>query len=462
MVNFDYSKEPVRDIFMIDVKSFYASCECVARKLHPLKTRLVVLSRPETGKGGLVLSASPAAKKDFGISNVTRGKNLPTSNYFQQQIAKAKTSNQPFPVYDREFNFYRVPPRMKMYLAQNLKIYDIFLKYTSLEDLHPYSIDEAILDVTHSMNYYFPNSKLSRVEKRDRLAKMIQVDIYKSLGFFVTVGIGDNILLAKLAMDNEAKHNQTMRAQWTYQEVESKVWQIKPLTSFWGIGYRMAENFEKIGINSIKELANCNYQLLHQKFGIVGMEYFHHANGIDRSIVRKKYTPISHSLSNNQILPKDYTADEFLLILKEQVAQTIARVRKKGAKTTILHLYVGYSYYENEKGFSRQIKFPPTDSTQLVTDYALKIFQKYYNGRSKIRHIGVSFGHLIYTDEIQLDLFSSVKSQLKQEKIDLVVDNIRSKYGFTSIYKASSLSQHGTILDRASSLGGHAGGTDGL
>ncbi|MCH4175877.1 MAG: hypothetical protein LKF43_00120 [Streptococcaceae bacterium] len=463
MANFDYSKEKIQDIFMIDVKSFYASCECVIRGLDPLTTRLVVLSHAEnTSRGGLVLAASPAAKKDFGVTNVMRGRDLPISKSFNKELLIAEARKETLPIYDEELKFYRVPPRMRYYVKENMKINKIFKDYTAPIDMHPYSIDETILDVTASLNYFYPGNELSRYQKRDLLAREIQLTIYKKLGFYVTVGIGDNVILAKLAMDNEAKHNRTMRAQWTYSDVESKVWSIKPLTEFWSIGSRMAKRFESMGILSIKDLANYDFHILNNKFGIVGMEYYHHANGIDRTIVRNRYLPKSNSLSNNQVLPKDYNAKEFMLILKEQVSQTISRVRKRGAKAATIHLYVGYAMSENERGFSRQLKMAPTNSTSAVIKAAESLFNKFYNGHSKIRHIGVSFGKFTYTDELQLDLFSDPSKQIKDEKLDKAVDEIRLKYGFTSIFKAASLSDYGTSLDRANSVGGHAGGTDGM
>lgn len=463
MSNFDYTKEKTQDIFMIDVKSFYASCECVARDLDPLQTRLVVLSQAaNTSRGGLVLSASPAAKKDFGITNVMRGRDLPISKSFYKSLLIAEAKKETLPIYDEGLNFYRVPPRMRYYVKENMKINHIFKDFTAPNDMAPYSIDETILDVSASLNYFYPDRKLSRYQKRDLLAREIQLTIYRKLGFYVTIGIGDNVILAKLAMDNEAKHNHTMRAQWTYADVETKVWAIQPITEFWSIGSRMAKRFEAMGIFSIRDLANYDFHKLYQKLGIVGLEYYHHANGIDRTIVQNKYQPKSTALSNNQILPKDYPAKEFLLILKEQVAQTISRVRRRGAKAAIIHLYVGYAKGEIDRGFSRQLKMSPTNSTATVIKAAESLFKKFYNGYSKIRQIGISFGHLVYTDELQLDLFLDPRKQLQDEKLDQAVDEIRLKYGFTSIFKAASLKEFGTSLARANSVGGHAGGTDGM
>ncbi|WP_249641502.1 MULTISPECIES: hypothetical protein [unclassified Enterococcus] len=184
----------------------------------------------------MVLAASPAAKKDFGVTNVMRGRDLPISKSFNKKLLIAEARKEKLPVYDEALNFYRVPPRIRYYVNENMKINTIFKNYTAPIDLHPYSIDETILDVTASINYFFPDKHLTRYQKRELLAKRIQIDIYKQFGFYVTVGIGDNVILAKLAMNNEAKHNRTMRTQWTYADVETKVWAIKALTEFWSIG----------------------------------------------------------------------------------------------------------------------------------------------------------------------------------------------------------------------------------
>lgn len=237
-MNFDYSLEPVRDVFLIDVKSFYSSVECVQRGLHPLKTMLVVMSTADNTGSGLVLAASPMAKKILGISNVMRARDVPDHK-----------------------DLIIVPPRMNLYIQENMKINKIYRSVVADEDLHIYSIDESILDVTASLNLFVPDPALTRSQKRWRLARMIQLKVKKETGLYVTVGVGDNPLLAKLALDNESKHNRELIAEFTYENIEEKVWSIPELTDFWGIGNRTAAALEQMNIHSIRDLANIDYPI---------------------------------------------------------------------------------------------------------------------------------------------------------------------------------------------------------
>jgi len=162
------------------------------------------------------------------------------------------------------------------------------------------------------------------------------------LGLYVTVGLGDNPLLAKLAMDNYAKHNQNMRALICYEDVPSKLWTLPKLTDFWGIGKRTEKRLNKLGITSIKELANAAPLLLKQKLGTIGLQHFFHANGIDQSNVREKYIPKSTSFSNSQILPRDYHKQrEIELVIKEMAENLAIRLRKGGKLAGNLSLYAG-------------------------------------------------------------------------------------------------------------------------
>ncbi|UPU39474.1 hypothetical protein MX850_01385 [Erysipelothrix sp. Poltava] len=226
---FDYDKEPSRDILCIDCKSFYASCEAVARGLNPLKTKLVVMSYPsdsvrERGSG-LILASSPMAKKAFGISNVSRARDLPF----------------PYPE-----DLVIAPPRMNLYMTVHRQINEIFRCYVDDQNVATYSVDETFLDVTDSLSYF--NCKTAY-----ELAKIIQIHVYKDTGIYTTVGIGDNPLLAKAALDNEAKHTRDMKAEWRYEDVVSKLWKIETITDFWGIGSRTALRLKRMGIDTIEQ-----------------------------------------------------------------------------------------------------------------------------------------------------------------------------------------------------------------
>lgn len=394
---------------------------------------------------GLILASSPAAKQKLGIKNVQRKRDLPTE--WENPAVK---------------DLIVAPPRMRYYIQQNLIIQNVVRNFAADEDIVWYSIDEGVVDLTKSLNYFVPGN-YTRAQKLDRVSEMIQQEIIRKTGIYSTIGMSNsNPLLAKLALDNEAKHQPQMRALWNYSDVENKVWQIPQLDDFWGIGSRMKRNFTKMGITSIKELANWDTQVLKRRFGVMGVQLYHHANGIDRSKLQIKYIPKGKNVGNSQVLPRDYKGEEMPLLVREMAEQVAIRLRRRGAKAGTVSLFVGYAMAEVEKGFSRQTKITPTDNTDQLTDYLLFLFYKFYNGHSLIRNIGVTYSDLTTDTGNQLNLFEDPEKQLQQENLDQVMDKIREKYGFVSIVRASSKLDSARSIKRAGLVGGHNGGAGGL
>lgn len=438
MLNFDYQEEPLRDILFVDVKSFYATVECAARKLDPLTTMLVVMSTADNTGKGLILASSPAAKERLGISNVTRANNLP---------------NHP--------DLWQVPPRMNLYIQENVKFNQLLKEYVAEEEHLVYSIDESLMDVTASMNLFFPDTGLSRQEKRWRFAKRIQKEAYEKLGLVLSVGIGDNPLLAKLALDNGAKHHPKFRAQWQYQDIPETVWKIPKMQDFWGIGSRMEKNFYRMGIDTIWQLAHTDPDLLYQKFGVMGQQYYYHANGIDRTILAEAAPVVKEkSYGNSQVLPRTYTdAGEIELVVREMAEQVAARIRRHGCLTQCVSLFIGGAMGE-KNGFSHQMKIPATDNTKALMAYCLQLFRKYYTGQA-VRHVGITYSRLLFTHSRQLDLFHTPEESEKAEHLDQIIDLIRQKYGFTAIVHATSKINGARSIARSHLVGGHAGGGPG-
>ncbi|KXT78857.1 ImpB/MucB/SamB family protein [Streptococcus sp. DD13] len=260
----DYSKEPTSDIAFVDMKSFYASVECVERGLDPLTTSLCVMSGANHS-AGLILASSPTFKKVFGKSNVGRKYELPfdiETRRFSFENAKRQGL-----VISKEYvahvekwaqQTYIVPPRMDLYIQKNLAIQKVFQNYTSPQEIFPYSIDEGFLDLTGSLNYFYPGDGSSRKQKLDWVSRDIQRAIFHQLGLYATVGMSNsNPLLAKLALDLEAKRNQNMRANWSYNDVESKVWAIKNLTDFLGNRKTNCQSFRKDRDSLYSPISQC-------------------------------------------------------------------------------------------------------------------------------------------------------------------------------------------------------------
>lgn len=440
-LKFNYEKEPRREILCIDCRSFYASVECATRNWDAATTPLVVMSYPSdspTEEGsGLILASSPMAKKLYGITNVSRARDLP------------------FP-YPKELQI--VPPRMRLYMEMNQKINRIYKTYCDEKNHHVYSVDESFLDVTESLSLF-------KVKSAYELAQKIKEDVYRQTGIYTAVGIGDNPLLAKLALDNEAKKNHDHTAIWRYEDVPQKVWQIQKLTDFWGIGKKMAQRLNFMGIKSVTELAHSNYYDLKEYLGVLGGQLYAHAWGIDRSFLGEELKVQSKSLGNSQVLPRDYeTAEEIEVVLLEMADQVATRLRSSGLQTQVVSLWVGFSLgvmENNRTGFSQQQKVSPTDASFQIAEILLRIFRKFYHGQ-KVRNIGVNCGNLIVKAGVQLDLFSDGEAVMKKMKIEQVVDVIRQQYGFKSIVYANSLLKGGRAIARSSLVGGHAGGMSGL
>lgn len=464
-----YELESHRDIAFIDMKSFYASVECVERHLNPLTTSLCVMSRSDNSNG-LILASSPVFKEVFGKSNVGRSYDLPFDirtrkfSYYNARRQKLPTTKE----YIRHVEMWAsktfiVPPRMTLYIEKNLEILNILKKYAPDEDIHPYSIDEGFIDLTHSLDYFIPGSHYTRAEKLDMICARIQRDIHKAIGVYSTVGMSNaNPLLAKLALDNEAKKTPTMRANWSYDDVETKVWGIQDMTDFWGIGHRTVKRLNKLKIYSIKDLANADADLLKKEMGIIGLQLWFHANGVDESAPSKPYKPKSKGLGNSQVLPRDYrNQQEIEIVLAEMAEQVAVRLRRIKKKTTTVGIYIGFSLHEERKPINVSKKIDPTQSTKVLTDVVLSLFRSKYE-YGAVRQVAVRYENLTSEDITIFSLFDDVEKIEKDERIEKAIDDIRGQFGFLAIQKASSLLEGSRVRERSKLVGGHAGGLDGL
>ena len=467
---FDYSREPQSDIAFVDMKSFYASVECVDRGLHPLKAVLCVMSRADNSNG-LILAASPMFKKVFGQANVGRSSDLPFDIY-TRRFSYANAKRQGLPINPDYVHYVEewaqraviVPPRMHKYIEKNIEIQHIFQNYASMEDILPYSIDEGFIDLTSSLNYFIPDKTISRKEKLDRISADMQREIWRKTGIYATVGMSNsNPLLAKLALDNEAKYTKTMRANWSYQDVESKVWSIPKLTDFWGIGERMEKRLHKLGIYSIKELANFNPDILKKELGVVGLDLFFHANGIDESNVHQPYKPKTKGLGNSQVLPRDYVKQtEIELVFREMAEQVAIRLRQLHKKATRVSIGLRYSSREDKRPFQAQMTIEPTNLTRQLAETVISLLRKKYKGGA-VRMISVYYSGLVDESLAYISLFDDVETLEKEERLQSAIDSIRNQFGFSLLQKGNSLLEASRSLERSRLIGGHsAGGLDGL
>ena len=464
----DYSLEPRSDIAFVDIKSFYASVECVKRKLDPLSTSLCVMSRSENSSG-LILASSPLFKRVFGKNNVGRARDLPFDIETRKfSFEKARHQNveitKSYIDYIEKWakNTLIVPPRMALYIEENLKIQRVFQNYAAKEEILPYSIDEGFIDLTKSLSYFVPNKSISRCDKLDLVSSMIQREIWESIGLYSTVGMSNaNPLLAKLALDNEAKNTRTMRANWSYEDVETKLWGIDELTDFWGIGSRMKKRLNDLYIFSVKDLANYNPDILKNELGVIGLQLWFHANGVDESKVTLPYKPKSKGLGNSQVLPRDYSSQyEIEIVLCEIAEQVAIRIRRIKKKATVISIHVGFSYSENKKSINARRTISPSQSTRVLCGEVLKLFRERYKGGA-VRNLGVTYDNLVDESSTIFNFFDDYRKIEREENLDKAIDSIRDRFGFTSVQRATCLLEGSRVIERSNLIGGHCGGMDG-
>lgn len=424
IIQMDYSNEPIRDILCVDIKAFFASVEAVERKQNPLTALIAVVSKPQNN-GGLVLAASPKVKEIYGVKTGTRVYEIPPNSGIQI-----------------------VEPRMELYLEKNLAIIDIFKRYVPMSDLHIYSIDESFLDVTHSRNLFGTKEEISR---------RIQRDIWQELGLIAAVGLGDNPLLAKLALDHQAKNDAVnfYLAYWSYENVPTTIWRIQKLSDFWGIGARTANKLQQFGIYNVYDLAHADFNLIKKNFHKIGEQLFFHAHGIDRTILSDVHRPKRNSFSKNQILHRDYTIPcDVEIVIREMTDANASRLRKHKLVTATVRLTIGYSRNSIHSGFNHQMKIEATDSSQKLANHLVHLFRKFYEG-FPVRTINISFSNILPKQAQQLNLFESVEDVVNDEQLNQTIDYVREKFGYTSLLHADSLMKGSTVIERSKLLGGH-------
>ena len=409
---------------VIDLKSFYASCECVARGLDLFSTPLVVADKSRS-QNSIVMSATPFLKERYGVPNVCRIGDLPDIP-----------------------NLIFATPRMSYYVEMSAKVVSLFLNYVSEEDLHVYSIDESFLRLT-------PYLKLNSCDA-DTLASRIQNDIKRELGLTATCGMGPNMFLAKTCLDNEGKKRPPYRAYWGMKDVQSKLWKISPITKVWGINRGISGHLHRIGIRSLETLAKSDPLLMKKEFGVMGMQLRNLANGIDETDITVKYVPKDTSLTQGQVLMRDYRPDEAELILKESVDDLCVRLRKSNQTCSCVSLFVGYSSLDQGGGFHHQCSLDmPSDDNDELYECLLSIYRRYVGNR-RIRTISIAFSKLrTYDGPTQMSFLKDPYELEEKRNLRLALDYIADVYGKNAVLRASSLTGASTIRERHGYIGGH-------
>lgn len=408
----------------IDLKTFFASVECVERKLDPFAVNLVVAD-PSRGKGALCLAVSPKMKEQ-GVHNRCRIFEIPDN-----------------------ISYITAMPRMNLYMQYSADIYGIYLKYISREDIHVYSIDEAFLDVSEYLQMYSVSAK--------ELARMILQDIYTTTGITATVGIGTNLYLAKIALDITAKHAKDHMGILDEQLYRETLWHHKPVSDFWQVGRGISKRLEKYSVADMYDIAHMDERILYREFGVNAEYLIDHAWGREPTTIKeiKAYKSKSNSLSNSQILFEDYNYEEALLVLKEMVELNVQNLVESHRVTDHIGLYIGYSA-RNVKatGGSRKLS-NVTNSYAYLRNAFIKLYRETVNRQELVHMLSISFGNVVDEMYETYDLFTDFNALEKEKKLQLTLLNIKHKFGKNAVIKGMNLLNKATAISRNKLVGGH-------
>lgn len=497
----------------IDLKSFYASVECVERGLNPMTTNLVVADTSRTEKT-ICLAVTPSLKS-YGISGRARlfevvSKVREVNNKRRTFAPKKTFTGESYDDNELKSNpslslsYIVAPPRMAYYMEYSTAIYEIYLKYIAPEDIHVYSIDEVFIDATSYLNTY----SLSAYE----LAMKIIRDVYDSTGITATAGIGTNMYLAKIAMDIVAKKIPADKygvriAQLDEKTYRKELWSHKPITDFWRVGKGYAKKLESVGLYTMGDIAKCsvgsaddyyNEELLYKLFGVNAELLIDHAWGWEPCTIEdiRSYKPVAKSISSGQVLHCPYDYSKTKLIVREMAESISLELVDQGYVTNSIVLTIGYDIEnltndEIKKNYNGDITTDPygrkipkhahgtgnlkkhTSSTRLITQCVMELYERIINKNLLARRITICANNLVKEETkqkdnsyVQLDFFTDYKKQeqlmqneekelKKERKIQETMLEIKKKYGKNAILKGMNLEDGATTIKRNSQIGGH-------
>ncbi len=442
--------EQERTYVCIDLKSFYASVECVARGLDPMTTKLVVAD-PTRSEMTICLAVSPAMKA-AGVRNRCRLHEIP-----------------------KGMEFITARPRMRAYMAASADIYGVYLRYVSPDDVHPYSIDECFIDAT-------PYLELYAVDARG-FANTLRDAVRAETGIPATVGIGPNLFLAKVALDIAAKHAPDGIGELDERRFREQIWPHRPITDIWNIGPGIARRLAKYRVFDLRGVTEVDPDVLYGEFGVNAEYLIDHAWGLEPCTIAeiKAYEPETSSLMNGQILPCGYSFDDTLVVLREMVDDTVLDLVDKHLVTDHISLHVSYKrdaqrdgeaageLFEGGHGLRRadgrsgphgggSRKIPErTNSFAKLFGYAEALFRETVDPARTMRKISVGFGNLVDEDLATVDLFTDVEAAARERRRQEAVLAVKGKFGKNALIKGTSLREHALGRERNEMVGGHHG-----
>lgn len=419
--DFMYEQLPNRPIICIDMKSFYASCIAMLEGLDVTKVPIAIVGNFKQ-PGSVVLAASQPMKDRFHIKTGNRRYEIP-----------------------KHPDIRLFEPKMSFFIEMSVTITKLIAQFVPREAIHVYSVDECFVDLTGTTKLW---------GEPEDVALHIQQAIYNQFRIPSAIGMGPNMLMAKLALDLEAK--KTGFAKWTYEDVPKKLWPLRSLSEMWGIGKRLEQRLNRLRIYTVGDLANSNLAMLENEFGVLGNQLYHHAWGIDLSTLGEPIIQKQVSFGKGQMLMRDYrTRQEILVVLLEMCEDVMRRTREAGYVARTISLGVSYSRQAMTKSFyrSKTLELPTNDTMQM---YAVckHLLDEHFAGEPA-RQLSVRVTNVEKESGVQLDLFDVGKE--KRVILGHTVDDIRSRFGPNALLRAVSYTKNGTALQRNRLVGGHLG-----
>ena len=417
-----------KSFICIDLKSFYASVECVERGLDPFKTNLVVAD-PTRSQSTICLAITPAMKK-LGVKNRCRIHEIPAG-----------------------IEYITAMPRMQLYIDYSARIYSIYLRYISKEDIHVYSIDECFMDVTNYLSLYHMTEKEMAVELMDA--------VMKETGITATAGVGTNLYLAKVAMDIVAKHVEDHIGILNEISYRQKLWDHRPLSDFWRIGSRTEKKLAGYGIHTMGDIAYTSVtseEWLYKMFGIDAELLIDHAWGLESCDIHdiKNYHTEEHSLSNGQVLMRNYSFEEAAVVVREMTDVLVLDLVSKGLITGSVTLWIAYDHrYERPSSHGTVRLTSLTNSSSTIMDEVDKLYQKITDRHTGIRRIEICANRVMPEGYLQYDLFTDPATVEKEKNLQQAILDVKKKYGKNAIMRGANLLDCSTYRERNNQIGGH-------
>lgn len=408
----------------IDMRTFYASVECAQRGLNPFSAPLVVAD-PERGPNALCLAVSPYLKVR-GVKNRCRLSDIP-----------------------KDLSFQIAPPRMRLYMEYAAEIYALYLRYMAPEDMHVYSIDESFLDLTEYLRLY-------RTGARDYVRFLMQA-ILDELHIPSTAGIGTNLYLAKVALDLEAKHNRDHIAFLDEEQYRARLWHHRPLSDFWSVAQGTQTRLAGRGIFDMEGVAHAPQELLARLFGKDWILLYDHAWGREDCRMEdiKAYRPQEKSISNSQILPRDYTPAEGETVLRGMVFSGCERMAAGHVSAGRVWVCVGFSDLNRPPVSGQAGMSVTTNLPSLIEPYALRLYRGMVRPDFPVRRIGLSFGGLCGEGSEGYDLFVDPEQAQREKSRQRAVLFLQERYGRNAVLRGTDYLPEATRRERNGLIGGH-------